>query len=225
MILFIKHAKTEGPGTLGYFFGETDWKTKTVELWNKEALPRIDDCEAIISLGGPMNVYETKKYPFLNKEEEFLAKALKKNIPILGICLGAQLLAKASGAKVARAESKEIGWYEVNLTKEGKIDPMFKNMNQNLEVFQWHEDSFDVPKQAELLATSNTVKNQAIRVGPCAWGLQYHPEMTVEMIGCWFGNNEKLEKAKALISYYEKKSIYDRQARLMYLNFSRAIAG
>jgi GMP synthase-like glutamine amidotransferase len=225
MILFIKHAKTEGPGTLGYFFGETDWKTKTVELWNKETLPRIDDCEAIISLGGPMNVYETKKYPFLNKEEEFLGKALKKNIPILGICLGAQLLAKAAGAKVEKAQIKEIGWYEASLTKEGKIDPMFKNMNQDLEVFQWHEDSFVLPKQAVLLATSSTCKNQAIRVGRSAWGLQYHPEMTAEMISCWFGNNEKLEKAKALIGYYEKKNIYERQARLMYLNFSRAIAG
>jgi len=225
MILIIKHAKTEGPGTLGYFFGETDWKTKTVELWNKEALPRIDDCEAIISLGGPMNVYETKKYPFLKKEEEFLVKALKKNIPILGICLGAQLLAKVSGAKVTKAENKEIGWYEVRLTKEGKIDPMFKNMNQNLETFQWHEDFFDLPKQGALLATSSACKNQAIRVGCCAWGLQFHPEMTAEMISCWFGNNEKLGKDKALINYYQKKNIYDKQARLMYLNFSRMIAG
>ncbi|MFA6282068.1 MAG: type 1 glutamine amidotransferase [Candidatus Omnitrophota bacterium] len=225
MILMIKHARTEGPGTLGEFFKATSWEIRVTELWNKALLPRINDCEAIISLGGPMNVYETEKYSFLKKEEEFLIKALEKNIPILGICLGAQLLAKASGAKVIKAKHKEIGWYEVKLTTEGKQDPLFRNMVKNLEVFQWHEDSFGVPKQAELLATSGTCKNQAIRVGKNAWGLQYHPEMTAEMINCWFGKKENSAKDKALLDYYQKRNLYEAQARLMYFNFSRIIAG
>lgn len=225
MILFIKHAKTEGPGTLGEFFKETSWETRVVELWNKQALPDIALCEAIISLGGPMNVYETKKYPFLKKEEAFLRKALKKNIPVLGICLGAQLLAKVSGAKVGKAKCKEIGWYTVRLTKAAKNDPLFKGMNEDMEVFQWHEDSFDVPENGNLLVTSDSCKNQAIRVGDNAWGLQFHPEMTREMINCWFKDSDNLVKDKALLGFYENREVYDAQARLLYLNFCRMIAG
>lgn len=223
MILFIKHAKAEGPGTLGDFFRESSWQVKIVELCDNEALPPVENCEAIISLGGPMNVYETKKYPFLKKEEAFIKKALKKKIPILGICLGAQLLAKASAAKIVKSENKEIGWYSVTLTSQGKTDSLFKGLNQKMDVFQWHEDSFCIPKESALLATADTCKNQAVRVGKNAWGLQFHPEMTEEMISGWFSSYPKEQKDKMLLTYFQKKDVYDKQARLMYLNFSKAI--
>ena len=103
MILFIKHIDIEGPGTLGEFFEQTAWTVKTVNLHKGEELPPLDLCEAIVSLGGPMNVYETDIYPFLEVEEDFLKNALKKNIPILGICLGGQLLAKILRGKVEKS--------------------------------------------------------------------------------------------------------------------------
>ncbi len=225
MILIIKHAKIEGPGTLGDFFRETSWKTGVVELWKTQALPRVDDCEAIISLGGPMNVYETKKYPFLEKEESFLKKALKENIPVLGICLGAQLLAKAASAKVEKAENKEIGWYTVGLTKAGGDDLLFKRTGKDLKVFQWHEDSFNVPESGNLLATAATCRNQAIRVGKNAWGLQFHPEMTEGMLEAWLSDTEEaLDEKEIMLNYFKVKQIYDRQAQMMYLNFATAIA-
>ena len=127
MVVFIKHIDIEGPGTLGEFFNnQTSWQTKIVELENGEMLPSLDECKAIISLGGPMNVYEEDKYPFLKDEDEFLRKGIKKEIPILGICLGAQLLAKACGVKIEKAKQAVVadGWKRALIKKyiqRGKI--------------------------------------------------------------------------------------------------------
>lgn len=225
MILFIKHAQIEGPGTLEDFFKQTEWQVKIVELWSNRALPAPDECEAVISLGGPMNVYETDKYPFLKKEEAFLKETLKNEIPVLGICLGAQLLAKLAGAKVTQAAAKEIGWYEVELTKNIKGDILFRGIDSPLKVFQWHQDSFAVPDNGVLLATSNVCKNQAFRLGKYAWGLQFHPEMTESMLEAWLNDTEEdLEREKIMLSYFKAKQAYDKQANMLYLNFAIAIA-
>lgn len=125
MILFIKHADTEGPGTLEEAFKDTSHKTQIVNLNRHQSLPDLKQCAAIISLGGPMNVYQSDKYPFLKAEENFLKKAIAQNIPVLGVCLGAQLLAKVCGAEVNRAQGQEIGWYDLTLTKEARRDPLF----------------------------------------------------------------------------------------------------
>src|SRR3989338_3589519 len=154
MILIIKHEEIEGPGNLGYFFNATDWETRTSELWNGEALPSLDRCEAVISMGGPMNVYEEEKYPFLGLETEFLDGAIRKKIPTLGICLGGQLVAKATGAEVKKSEKEEVGWYRLGLTKEADLDPLFKDLPRSFDVFQWHEDTFEPPRGSRLLATS-----------------------------------------------------------------------
>jgi len=224
MILFIKHIEIEGPGTLGEFFRESGWKTKIVELDRSEALPPVDECEAIISLGGPMNVYETDKYPFLAAEENFLKEALRKESPILGICLGAQLLAKAAGAEIKKAGQEEIGWHEVGLTKEGTKDSLFKGLNKNLEIFQWHEDTFDIPRNGVLLATSNICDNQAVRISRHAWGLQFHLEITPEMLEVWLNYYPKdLDKDKFLLECFKRKETYQRQAGRIYLNFARII--
>ncbi len=225
MILIIKHARIEGPGEFSLFFQDTDWKIGIIELEEKDTFPSLNECEAIISLGGPMNVYETDKYRFLTEEEDFLKRALQKEIPILGICLGAQLLAKISGAKVSKAEQREIGWYRVNLTPEGKSDPLFKGLDGFLDVFQWHEDTFEIPPAGLLLATSATCRNQALRVkGKPAWGLQFHPEMTPEMLGDWLNDDRvNLNKDKLLLEYFRIKDRYLKQLKVISLNFARAI--
>jgi GMP synthase-like glutamine amidotransferase len=225
MILIIKHAEIEGLGTLGDFFKETAWEIETVELWDNVLLPKLNDCEAIISLGGPMNVYETDRHPFLKMEEDFLRNALRKKVPVLGICLGAQLLAKVAGAEVKKSEQSEIGWYNVELSGAGKDDLLFKGINTTLEVFQWHEDTFEVPPEGVLLATSSLCKNQAFRVGECAWGVQFHPEMTSWMLESWLdASNGQIDKNKLMVSYYKKSQSYNKQARIMYLNFAGVVA-
>jgi GMP synthase-like glutamine amidotransferase len=125
-VLILRHIEIEGPGSIGDFFKNTTWNLKTVDLSKEESLPgSFKNIKAIISLGGPMNVYEEDKYRFLKDETEFLQGAIQKEVPILGVCLGAQLLAKACGAKIAKAPASEIGWYKISLTEEGKSDHLF----------------------------------------------------------------------------------------------------
>ena len=184
MILIVKHIQIEGPGTMDEFLKNSILEVKTVEL-GQEALPQdLSRIDAVIVLGGPMNVYEEDKYPFLKQESAFLNNVMKAEIPFMGICLGAQMLARAAGSKVSKAARKEIGWCRVRLTDEGLRDPLFEGLGKELEVFQWHEDRFDVPEGSSLLAESD-VCPQAFRMGRNAYGLQFHYEVTPDMIARW----------------------------------------
>ena len=132
-----------------------------------------------------MNVDETEKYPFLAAEIEWIRQAVAARLPVLGICLGSQLLAKACGAKVFSNPVKEIGWYVIQVTPEGEDDPLFGDCGRSIEVFQWHGDTFDLPPGAVHLAQSPLCKHQAFRVGESAYGLQFHMEMTAAMVDDW----------------------------------------
>jgi len=227
-ILIIKHVEIEGPGTIERFFQNTDWLFATLDFAAGGFPPDdFSDIKAIISLGGPMNVYEEADYPFLRYENLFLKKAIKKEIPILGICLGAQLLAKACGAKVNKAREKEIGWYKVNLTDDGQKDILFETLPKELEVFQWHEDTFDIPQGAVCLANSSSCRNQAFRFGKNAYGLQFHIEVTPEMIKAWIDEYKKdsaeFNAGDIITKAYRQKEIFERQAETIYLNFARNI--
>lgn len=234
MILIIKHIEIEGPGSIEKFFLNTALNIKTVDfkiidLSKKEALPdNLEGVEAIISLGGPMNVYEEDKYPFLKDEDRLLKKAIKEEVPVLGICLGAQLLAKACGAKVKKADSKEVGWHKVSFTDSGRRDPLFENLPRELPVFQWHEDTFEIPKDGVHLAKSAACQNQAFRFGGAAYGLQFHIEVTPDMIESWVNEYVKnsdrdIESKNMLIEAYKRKEAFERKAGLIYLNFARII--
>lgn len=151
---------------MGEFFNNTAWQLRTVELGDGENLPpSLSGLKAIILLGGPMNVYEETRHPFLKQEDKFLKEALKLDIPILGLCLGVQLLAKASGASVKKNAKKEIGWQSITLTEEGKKDPLLAGLGPRPLVFQWHQDTFDIPADATLLAKGRSCANQAFRIG------------------------------------------------------------
>lgn len=225
MVLFIKHAEIEGPGMFGSFFKDSLYKTKIVELWKGQVLPPLEECDAIILLGGPMNVYEEDKYPFLVQEDIFIKKALAADIPVLGVCLGAQLLAKACGARVMKAEEKEIGWDKVLLTAEAKDDPLFSELPEVLAVFQWHEDTFEIPAGAVLLAEGRKCRIQAVRFTRNSWGLQFHPEMNFQMLKSWLQDSTvSAIREKALSAYFDQQEMYLRQMRMLYLNFNRVIA-
>ena len=124
----------------------------------------------------------------------------------MGICLGAQLLAKAAGAKVKKDSRGEIGFFNVEFTKKSHDDPLFSGLGKSMKVFQWHNDSFNIPEGGVLLAEAKECKNQAFKVGGCAYGLQFHIESTPEMIKKWLYNNlsgnnfNKRKMAKGIIS-------------------------
>ncbi|MDD5774203.1 MAG: type 1 glutamine amidotransferase [bacterium] len=228
MIAIIKHIGCEGPGTLGEFLKTAGLTAKIIELGKGEHLPPADECDAVVLLGGPMNVYEEDKYPFLKEEDEFVKEIIKKEIPFLGICLGGQILAKALNAKIKKAPEKEIGWYPVNLNYAAYDDPLFKNLYNELIVFQWHEDTFEIPEKCILLAESKTCKNQAFKYGKNAYGFQFHIEVTPQIIEKWV--NEYAEDSATNINIlklrrntHKENKIYIKQAKLIYVNFLKII--
>lgn len=185
--LIIQHSRTEGPGLLGEILKEDAWELGICLMENPAArLPSsLKDFDALIILGGSMGAYEETRYPYLLHVQDIIRHALHLELPTLGICLGAQLIARALGARVAPNPVKEIGWYQIELTEQGTVSPLFKSLPQRLDVFQWHGDTFFQPDQARLLARGRTCINQAFSVNNCAWGLQFHPEVTPPIIAHW----------------------------------------
>jgi GMP synthase (glutamine-hydrolysing) len=148
--------------------------------------------EALIVMGGPMNVNETHLYPFLDPEVELIKQAVLTGIPVLGVCLGAQLIAKALGARVYPNSVREVGWHHIEMLPEAREDNLFSETPQIFTVLHWHGDTFDLPAGAVQLARSNRCAHQAFRWGPLTWGLQFHLEVTPHMIETWIQDEESL---------------------------------
>lgn len=184
-ILIIQHVETEGPGTLGDFFRDTRVDIHTTRLFAGDPLPGdTSGFDALVSMGGPMNVYEEGRHPFLREETAFLRRVIDDNIPTLGICLGAQLIAKACYAPITTAPQEEVGWRSVSLTNAGARDILFEGIPGTIQAFQRHEDTFDIPYGGKLLMTSGICPNQAFRYRN-AYALQFHVEVTREMLQDW----------------------------------------
>jgi GMP synthase (glutamine-hydrolysing) len=184
--LILQNASGEGPGILGGLLDRKGWDRQTIHLYRGEAIPSdSENCHIVIVMGGPMNVYEEDAYPFLVAETRVIGERLKKGFPVLGFCLGAQLMAKAGGAKVYKGQRKEIGWYPVRLSEEGTKDPLLKTFPDKFTIFQWHGDTFHLPQGAECLVGSDHYRNQVMRIGDMSYGFQFHFEITKEMIAQW----------------------------------------
>ena len=139
--------------------------------------------DGLIFMGGAMSVNDG--LPHLEREARWVAQAVEAGRPVLGVCLGAQLIAKALGASVYRNPVKEIGWFEIEVTGEGAADPLFAGVGPRETVFQWHGETFDLPPGARWLASSTACCHQAFRIGSSAYALQFHLEVTPEMIADW----------------------------------------
>ena len=139
--------------------------------------------DGLIFMGGPMSVNDG--LPYLEQEAGWIAQAAEAGRPILGVCLGAQLIAKALGARVYRNPVKEIGWFDIELTGVGATDPLFAGAAPRETVFQWHGETFDLPAGANWLASSSSCPHQAFRMGSNVYALQFHLEVTPEMIADW----------------------------------------
>jgi GMP synthase-like glutamine amidotransferase len=224
-ILIVKHIEQEGPGLIGQFFRDDGWELRTIELGNGEKLPdSLHDISAVIILGGPMNVDEEDLYPFLKEEEKLIRKALIEEIPMLGICLGAQLIAKTCSAAVTKASEKEIGWYHVTLTEEGQKDSLFRGLPKNIPVFQWHEDTLELPANGVLLAQSKKCRNQAFRIGNNVYGLQFHVEVTDDMIEAWMKDEAgKVNIEKIMSDTQRVRDDFEQQAKQIFLNFKSLV--
>lgn len=158
-----------------------------------DTIPDVEGYNGLIILGGPMGVYETARYPHLKVELQVIEQAIKADIPVLGICLGAQLIAAALGAHVRKAKAWELGWYKIALTPHGEQDPLFEKYQGQEKLFQLHQDEFEPPKTATHLAFSEMVPGQAFRYGDKVYGLQFHLEADQAMIFRWLGRAENRE--------------------------------
>jgi len=196
MILSLLHAPSEGIGIIEDYLVAKELEHSHIKLYENQQLPQsFENIDAVFVMGGYMNVYEEEKYPFLVQENAFIKKLLEKQIPVFGICLGGQLIAKAAGYTVNRAPKSEIGWDSIKLTQSAQKDILFKGCQQDLTVFQWHGDMFNITDEKFVLATSD-VCQQAFKVGKNAYGLQFHFEVTPQMAKEWIRELPAQEKLK-----------------------------
>lgn len=176
-IHWLQHVHFEGLGSIHSWAEKKGHNLMATRLWREDSFPAPENVKFLIVMGGPMGVYDDKTFPWLTEEKRFLASLVDSGCALLGICLGAQLLASVLGARVHRSREKEIGWFPVTSTAT-QDSPFCSVFPGEAEVFHWHGDTFDIPPGGTRLCSSKACRNQAFVVGDRILGLQFHLEMT-----------------------------------------------
>jgi GMP synthase (glutamine-hydrolysing) len=196
--LILQHTPEERGGLFEEILLEHRWEIEVRTLFTGIGLPvTLKDYGMVLVLGGPMSANDEEIHPFLKEEIPFIRKALKIGHPVLGVCLGVQLMAKALGARVYPGPHKEIGWYWLSQTPSARSDPLFLRLDPYFLVFEWHGETFDLPPGAIGLAGNMAYPNQAFRIGELIYGLQFHLEVTQPMLETWLsGWSDEIKEAK-----------------------------
>jgi len=182
-VFAFRHASYEDLGTIRPILSSRGIEVECFDLYTGSPAPDIRDADGLIFMGGPMGVNDG--LGFLHCEMELIRQAAQSGQGVLGVCLGAQLIARALGGRVYRSAMAEIGWHKLRLQSGATTDRVFSEVSASPTVFQWHNDTFDLPPGAALLASSDACPNQAFRCGDNVYGVQFHPEMTAAMIEDW----------------------------------------
>jgi GMP synthase-like glutamine amidotransferase len=181
----LQHVAWEGPGLIASVARRRGLTVDIHRLDLNPEMPRSHDLGGLIVMGGPMGAYETERHPYLEAECNLITEMIAHGRPVLGICLGAQLLARSLGARVFPGGSPEIGFGSVRLTSGAENDPVFAASGPEIPAFHWHSDTFTLPAGATLLATNAAYAHQAFRVGRHGYGLQFHVEADDETWSAW----------------------------------------
>ncbi len=179
---YLQHAAFENTGKIADWALGRGYTLSGTRLYSGEALPVTDSFDWLVVMGGPMSVNQDKAHPWLTVEKRFINLALEQNKTVIGICLGAQLLASVLGAKVFPNKYREIGWWPVKLTREGAGHPFTQKLPGRFTPFHWHGETCDLPRGAVNLAESEACAHQLFAYGPKALGIQFHLEMTSQGI-------------------------------------------
>jgi GMP synthase (glutamine-hydrolysing) len=198
-VLIVKNVFSEGPGTIADYLAARMIPSSIIDLSIGDAAPEPESFTHLLIMGGPMAVYEMDQHPYLVTEAKLIERAIKAGKQVLGVCLGAQMLAHVLGARVYPGGQKEVGWYEVSLTDEGMHDPVMSTLalsrKNAAQVFQWHGDTFDLPADAVRLASSDLYPNQAFRYKDRVYALQFHIEVTPAIVREWLSSEQGIDVA------------------------------
>jgi len=230
-ILVFQHHALEHPGVFRDFLTEDGVQWDAVQLQDGEAIPALDGYDALWVLGGPMDVWEEERYPWLIDEKATIRDAvLNRNMPFLGICLGHQLLGEVTGGGCDKMPTAEVGVIDISLTPEGTVDPLLRGFDRVHKAVQWHGVQVSsLPANARILASTPECPVQALRVGERAWGIQYHVEVTRDTVPEWgdipaYRNAlEAVMGEGAMPGFVEQSDAniddFNRHARILYRNF------
>ncbi len=219
-LLAIQHVPWEGPHRILDACGAL--RVHTVKPLAGQPLPPHEEVAGAVVMGGPMNVDEVERFPGLAAEREWLAAAVERGMPVLGICLGAQLLARALGAEVRTGEGPEIGFAPVEVSEPG--DPLLGALAPRTEVLHWHCDVFEMPSGAQHLASSERTECQAFRAGN-AWGVLFHPEADFALVEAWLAVPEMIDEAVAALGNEGEHALPERAAALEATLLERTAPG
>jgi GMP synthase-like glutamine amidotransferase len=217
---YFQHAPQEGLGTIEEWAGKRGWSITKTSFFSGDFLPRLDDIDWLVLMGGPMSVNDEQTLAWLKPEKQFIASAIHTGKTVLGFCLGSQLIANALGARVQKNKHKEIGWFDIQMTPAGLASKAFSRFPKRFTVYQWHGETFDIPDKALLAATNDICTNQALIYGDRVVGMQFHPEVTQEDVRKWIAagqeelTNEKyIQTAREML---DKKDDFERIKKYMY---------
>lgn len=181
-IHILQHVAHEGPAGIANWAAERNFSTSTSLLGSGKALPGADEFDWLIVLGGTMSVHDEQLHPGLIAEKKLIRQAMQQEKVVIGICLGAQLIAHVAGAEVGPNTMPEIGFFPVHFNEAAKNDPVFRFFPKHLITFHWHGDIFSLPENAVNMASSEITPCQAFRLNKSVFGIQFHPESTQEAV-------------------------------------------
>lgn len=221
-VLILQHVRPEPPGIIAEALDDCGVSHRTVQIFRDEPVPDTLNADGLVVMGGPMGVGDVDDRPHLSREMGLIEQALRTEGPLLGVCLGSQLLAHVLGADVHSAPTKEIGWGDVSLTGAAADDPLFRDVEAPFTAFHWHGDVFTLPDSAVSLAQSVQTEHQAFRHGDHAYGLLFHLEVTPKTVA-WMTTafqdeiaEEGLDGAAMRRAAMEHESALRRTARTVF---------
>jgi GMP synthase (glutamine-hydrolysing) len=209
IVLIVQHAQHEHPAAVQRALQTQGIQSHCMHPYRGDSYPPLSEIAGVISLGGPMGANDDDEHRWIRKEIALMKASAEAGLPTIGICLGGQILARALGGRVEKNSLVELGWFPVEVNASGKSDPIMGAAGRNPMVYQWHEDTFHLPMEATLLASSKTCTRQAYRVFEKTYGFQFHPEADHQLVNEWLAIEGVEDEVLAIQSAHGPTTIQD----------------
>ncbi len=208
-VILVQHARYEHPAAIRRALECQGIRTVVLHPYRGEGLPNPEEISGMISMGGPMGANDGDRYPWINQEIELLRLCVDRDYPVVGICLGGQMLSKALGGEVRQNEVAEVGWIPIQISDHGEKDKIIGAAGSHPLVYQWHFDTFTLPPGSTLLAESKACPRQAYKIGEKAYGFQFHPEADHQLVHEWLSIDGVEEDVLAVQKIHGKRTVQD----------------